>query len=171
VFPAPGELDVSNVFPDRERCWIFVVVAKLFHSTPGTFNPTVLQYVLGAPQGSNVLFLNRQATAETVVCVGEIKIETALGSRVTLRSSPETRTLNYSHLLLVTTQAENVVLTGRSTVTVTIAVGFRADQPRFLPLLVTMSSSVTGVPLASRRVTQSDLLLGEFTRLVCDCCF
>lgn len=54
-----------------------------------------------------------------------------------------------------------------STVTVTIAVGFRADQLRFLPLLVTLSSSETGVPLASRRVTQSDILLGEFPCLAC----
>jgi len=54
-------------------------------------------------------------------------------------------------------------------VTVTIAVGFRADQPRFPPLLVVLLSSETDMLLASRRVTQSDLSLGAFSSLARGC--
>lgn len=77
--------------------------------------------------------------------------------------------LMHPGFLFLTAQADNVVLVGSSTVTVTIAVGSRADQPRFPSLLVTLLSSETNVLLASRRITQSDVSLGEFSSLARGC--
>lgn len=64
-------------------------------------------------------------------------------------------------LPILRNQAINLRLGSRRTVTVTLGVGFRADQRRFLPLLITLTSIETNVELATRRITQPDVSLGK----------
>lgn len=59
-------------------------------------------------------------------------------------------------------QVTNFAFTSRVTSgELTVAVGYRADQQRFLPLLITLQSSTSNTLLATRRVTQFDVVQGE----------